>query len=150
VALIIDEQVGLAVDQNTVAGFLNGFLAAMSGYVLDGLADGDQVFPVLGGICLLDAEAPSVSAGSGRQFVAYLLAAMAAEDPIDAAALDGAVDRIRSMFTTTPDVAITQVSLSGFVLGVFYAVQFLPEDASDPLVLLAAASRLAESADGLR
>lgn len=150
VQLAIEGQVGLVVDQNTVAGFLNGFLAVFSGSAADGAVDGELVFSVLGGICLLGLDAPTVSAGTGGPFVANLLAAMAAEDPIDAVALDEAVNTIRRMFTTTPDVAISQVSLAGFVLGVFYARQFLPRHDGESFVLIAAAGRLAaESADGL-
>lgn len=148
--VLADNAVELADNQDAVAGFLNGFLATVATFVASGSIEQETTFEVLGGIYLLGlkTEADGTDEADGRDFIARLVMTVETEvqepDPDDVTA---AVGVVRDMFDTTPDVPISYASLSGFVLGMFYAGPYLPARTTGLENLFAAVSQLARDVE---
>jgi hypothetical protein len=148
--VLADNAVELATNQDAVAGFLNGFLATVATFVANGSIEQEATFEVLGGVYLLGVkiESDAVAETDGREFIARLVITVETEvrepDPDEVIAAAGV---IREMFSSTPDVPISYASLSGFVLGMFYAAPYLPRRTTGLENLFAAVSQLARGMD---
>jgi hypothetical protein len=148
--VLADNAVELATNQDAVAGFLNGFLTTVATFVANGSIEQEATFEVLGGVYLLGVKTESdvVEAADGREFIARVVMTVETEvqepDPEEVIAATGV---IREMFSTTPDVPISYASLSGFVLGMFYAAPYLPTNTTGLSNLFAAVSQLARGMD---
>ena len=140
---------GVAQDEDTCAGFLNGFLTVRAHIVADGSVEQESMFPVLGGLYLaalaLQDTDPADTARDG-EFFEGLAGALDGEAAVVASAAELLVwqGRVRAIFATTPDVPISQAALAGFVLGVMYAGQFLPDDDVHAGVLFATVRHMAQ------
>jgi hypothetical protein len=127
------------VTQDSLAGFLNGFLLAGTQFATDELIkrQNDAMFPVIGGVYLLGAEAPvscrpaqldALKAGFFQRLSGPLRDDLLPQ-PDDVQRLYAVAEyAIRRIFGTTPDVPINRESLAGFVLGVMYSHRYMPTD----------------------
>ncbi len=145
IAGVFASQPDLPLDQDSLAGFLHGFLVAGAHLVPPGGVQQQAMFPVLGATVLLARTLPinPGPATRGRRFIGRLALTLPPEEPADTQA-DTAVAAglVTEAFEFAGDVPITCASLGGFCLGVLYTAPWLPED-TDPVPLLAAACRLA-------
>jgi hypothetical protein len=142
IAALFASQPDLPLHQDTVAGFLHGFLVTGVHFVPAGSLEQESMFPVLGGALLLGRDLPIdadlAAATAGRGFVERAAATLADPD------LGGAaLGLVREAFVMAADVPMTCASLGGFCLGVLYAAPYLPERGPDPAPLIAAACQLA-------
>lgn len=142
IAELFASQPDLPLHQDTVAGFINGFMITGAYFVADGSVEQQSVGPALGGALLLGQDLPieddpaDVTAG----FSFFERAAEAVDEPDETGI---ARDLVWSAFKTTPDVPITCASLGGFCLGVLYTIPYLTGSDAGPAALLAAACELA-------
>ncbi len=134
-------QPDLPLHQDSVAGFLHGFMMAGAYLVPDGSVEQGSMFPVLGGVLLLGRYLPVGPARTsfGRKFMARLAVLLDdwEGDTEQACAV------VRDAFVVAGDVPMTTASLGGFCLGVLYAMPYLVATQADPVPLIAAACRLA-------
>ena len=137
---VFASQPTLPLHQDTVAGFLHGFLYTGAAFVPMGSLEQESMFPVLGGVLLAGQDLPidtgPVSAGLG--FIEQAAATLVGLDLVEAA-----VGLVREAFAAAGDVPMTCASLGGFCLGVLYAAPYLPEHGIDPAPLIVAACHLA-------
>lgn len=151
---VLETQPDVPVTQDSLAGFLNGFVLAGTQFATPELIaqHNDAMFAVIGGTYLLGAEAPlscrpvqldAVRAGFfqrlSRPLFDDLLPQPAEVEQRYAAALEA----IRGIFGTTPDVPVNAESLAGFVLGVMYSHRYMPTDGEELTAVMVAAHRLA-------
>lgn len=142
IAAIFATQPDLPLHQDTVAGFLHGFLTVGMHYVPEHTVEQQSMFPVLGGALLLGKDLP-IDASPAATAVSseFFDRAVAALD--DPAPVGGSLNMVRHAFVIAGDVPMTCASLAGFCLGVLYAGPYLPEFNADPSPLIAAACYLA-------
>jgi hypothetical protein len=134
-------QPDLPLHQDSVAGFLHGFLMAGTYLVPEGSVEQGSMFPVLGGVLLLGRYLPVGPARTnvGRRFMARIAALLGDWD----GEVGPACAVVRHAFAVAGDVPMTPASLGGFCLGVIYATPYLVPSGADPVPLIAAACRLA-------
>lgn len=148
IASIFANRSALLADQDAIAGFLNGFLTAIARFVPNDSVEQESTFPVLGGIYLTGVAAVGESAErDGREFIAQLAATLEPSDFADALELANAMQAVRAIFATTPDVPIDWASLAGFALGVLYAGPYVPPDSAGIEYLFAATTSMAQALD---
>lgn len=139
-------QPDLPLHQDTVAGFLHGFLVTGAYFVPDRSVQQESMLPVLGGVFLLGRDLPidtsPESATAGRGFIERTAAVLPNPDPDPAGVVCGLV---RQAFVLATDVPMTCASLGGFCLGVLYSAPYLPDFGADPTILIAAACHLARN-----
>ncbi len=145
IAGLFASQPDLPLDQDSLAGFLHGFMITSAHLVPLGSDQQQAMFPVLGATVLLARTLP-ITPGPltrGRRFIGRLARTLPPAEPADTEA-DAAVAAglVTEAFALAGDIPITCASLGGFCLGVLYTAPWLPED-TDPVPLLAAACRLA-------
>jgi hypothetical protein len=155
---LLSTQPDVPVTQDSLAGFLNGFLLAGAQFATPDLIErhNDAMFAVIGGIYLLGAQAPlccqpaqldTLRAGFFRRLSGPLLDDLL-QQPADIKRRNAApAQAIGRMFSTTPDVPVNAESLAGFVLGVMYSHRFLPTDGEGLLAIMMAAYLLAGRSD---
>jgi hypothetical protein len=143
IAELFASQPDLPLHQDTVAGFLHGFVVTGAYFVADDTVEQESMGPVLGGALLLgqdlpiDADPADITAG--RSF--FERAAQAVGEPDETGIVR---DLVWSAFTMASDVPMTCASLGGFCLGVLYATPYLTGSDAGPAALLAAACELAQ------
>jgi hypothetical protein len=137
---VFASQPELPLHQDTVAGFLHGFLFTGVAFVPDGSVAQESMFPVLGGVLLAGQDLPidTGSASAGCGFIEQAAATLVGLELAEAA-----VGLVRQAFAAAGDVPMTCASLGGFCLGVLYAAPYLPEHGPDPAPLIVAACHLA-------
>jgi hypothetical protein len=138
-------QPDLPLHQDSVAGFLYGFVTAGVCLVPDGSVEQRSMFPVLGGVFLLGRYLPvgPPTTNVGRRFMDRIGAALGDWD----GDVGPACAVVRQAFAVAADVPMTTASLGGFCLGVIYAMPYLIRSGADPVPLIAAACRLAADPD---
>ncbi|MGH3799259.1 MAG: hypothetical protein ACRDTD_03830 [Pseudonocardiaceae bacterium] len=142
IAAIFASQPDLPLHQDTVAGFLQGFMVTCAYFVAAGSVEQESTFPVLGGVLLLgqdlpiDAEPVDVTAGLG--FFERAAQALGDTDPADVI-----YELVERAFALVPDVPMTCASLGGFCLGVLYATPYLTGSDAGPAAMFTAAWELA-------
>ena len=158
IADLLGSQPDVPITQDSLAGFLNGFLLACTQFATIELINEqtDDMFPVIGGIYLLAAKAPlscqpeqldALKAGFFRRLTGPLGADFRSQ-PADARQRNAAAgDAIRRIFSTTPDVPVNRESLAGFVLGVMYSHRYVPADGEVLAAIMVAACVLADQSD---
>jgi hypothetical protein len=129
----------LPLHQDSVGGFLHGFLVTGAHYVSEDTVEQQTMFPVLGGTLLLARDLPigPPDLTAGRGFIDRLAATVADTDPAPGTAL------VHQAFDIAGDIPVTCATLGAFSLGVAYTVPYLPADGDDPTTLIAAACQLA-------
>lgn len=139
---VFTSQPDLPLHQDTVAGFLHGFLFTGTSFVPAHSLEQESMFPVLGGVLLLGRELPidasPAALTAGRGFFERVAAQLTGGPRAGAA-----YGLVREAFVLAGDVPMTCASLGGFCLGVLYADPYLPERGADPAVLIAATYELA-------
>ncbi|MGH3929821.1 MAG: hypothetical protein ACRDTF_07575 [Pseudonocardiaceae bacterium] len=142
IAAIFASQPDLPLHQDTVAGFVQGFVITGAYFVADGSVEQESMGPVLGGALLLGQDLPidadPVDVTAGLSF--FERAAEALGEPDETGIVR---DLVWSAFTMIPDVPMTCASLGGFCLGVLYATPYLTGSDAGSAVLIAAAYELA-------
>jgi hypothetical protein len=142
IAAIFASQPDLPLHQDTVAGFVQGFLVTASYFVADDSVEQESMFPVLGGALLLGQELPidadPVDVTAGLGFFERAAQALGDTDPADAI-----YELVERAFTLAPDLPMTCASLGGFCLGVLYAAPYLTGSDAGPAAMLTAAWELA-------
>jgi hypothetical protein len=142
IAAIFASQPDLPLHQDTVAGFVQGFLATCAYFVADDSVEQESMFPALGGALLLgqdlpiDADPIDVTVGLG-----FFERAAQVLDDIDPA--DVIYELVERAFALAPDVPMTCASLGGFCLGVLYATPYLTGSDAGPAAMITAAWELA-------
>ena len=140
----------LPMHQDSVGGFLHGFLITSAHYVPEDTLE-LATFPVLGGTLLVARDLPigppDLTAGHG--FIDQLTGTITDIDPGPGTAL------VHHAFAVAGDIPVTCATLGGFSLGVAYTLPYLPDpgpdldegpdldDGPDPASLIAAACQLA-------
>ncbi len=158
IAELIDTQPDVPVTQDSLAGFLNGFLLACTQFATIELVNqqNDAMFAVIGGVYLLGSEAPlscqpaqldALRAGFFRRLSGPLLDDLLLQSVAVKQRQAAAEDAIRRIFGTTPDVPVNRESLAGFVLGVMYSHRYIPTDGEGLAAIMAAAYLLADQSD---
>jgi hypothetical protein len=158
IADLFGTQPDVPITQDSLAGFLNGFLLACTQFATIELINeqNDDMFPVIGGVYLLGAKAPlscqpeqldALKAGFFRRLTGPLRADLRPQ-PADVRQRNAAAeDAIRRILGTTPDVPVNRESLAGFVLGVMYSHRYLPTDGDGLTAIMVAACHLADRSD---
>lgn len=132
-------QPDLPLHQDTVAGFVQGFLVTGAYFVPDDSVEQQSMFPVLGGALLLGQDlpidtSPADTVAERGFFERFTLAMSDFDHP------SVAYELVQRAFSLAPDVPISRASLGGFCLGVPYAnPYYLPASGADPMVLISAA-----------
>jgi hypothetical protein len=129
----------LPMHQDSVGGFLHGFLITGAHYVSEDSVEQQAMFPVLGGTLLLARDLPigPPDLAAGHSFIDQLTGTITDIDPGPGTAL------VHHAFAIAGDIPVTCASLGGFSLGVAYTLPYLPEHGPDPATLIAAACQLA-------
>ncbi|MGB6161730.1 MAG: hypothetical protein WCF33_09980 [Pseudonocardiaceae bacterium] len=142
IAAVFASQPDLPLHQDTVAGFVQGFLVTCAYFVADDSVEQESLFPVLGGALLLGQDLPikadPVDVTAGLGFFERAAKALGDTDPADVI-----YELVEQAFTLAPDVPMTCASLGGFCLGVLYATPYLTGSDAGPVAMLTAASELA-------
>ncbi|MGH3869575.1 MAG: hypothetical protein ACRDQ4_26430 [Pseudonocardiaceae bacterium] len=139
---IFASQPDLPLHQDTVVGFVNGFLITGAYFVAEDSAEQKLMGPVLGGALLLgqdlpiDADPADVTAGLG--FFERVTPVVGDNGPTDVI-----YELVHQAFAMSPDVPMTYSSLGGFCLGVLYTMPYLTGSDAGPAALLTAACELA-------
>ncbi|MBV8541953.1 MAG: hypothetical protein JO268_15680 [Pseudonocardiales bacterium] len=137
---VFDSQPDLPLHQDTVAGFLQGFVITIAYYVPDGSVEQQSVFPVLGGALLLGQDLPidtsPARSAAGRGFIERAVVVLE-----DARCTNIAYELVKQAFNLVPDVPMSCASLGGFCLGVLYASPYVTGPAADQTALMSAACR---------
>ena len=145
IAAVFASQPDLPLDQDSLAGFLHGFLVTGAHLLPPGSLQQQALWPVLGGTVLLARTLP-INPGPvtrGRRFIGRLALTLPPEQPAETHTADrAAATLVHQAFDIAGDVPLTCASLGGFCLGVLYTTPWLPEN-TNPVPLLAAACRLA-------
>jgi hypothetical protein len=138
---IFGNQEDLPLHQDSVGGFLHGFLVTGAHYVPDDTLEQEAMFPVLGGTLLLARDLPPGPADptAGHLFVHRLAVTVAGIDPAPGTRL------VHEAFAIAGDIPLTCATLGGFSLGVAYTHPYLPRHGPDPTTLIAAACHLART-----
>ena len=138
IAAIFASQPDLPLHQDTVAGFVQGFLVTCAYFVADDSVEQESVFPVLGGALLLGQDLPieadPVDVTAGLGFFERAAQALGDTDPADVV-----YELVERAFTLAPDVPMTCASLGGFCLGVLYTTPYLTGSDAGPVAMLTAA-----------
>jgi len=138
IAAIFASQPDLPLHQDTVAGFVQGFLVTCAYFVADDSVEQESVFPVLGGALLLGQDLPieadPVDVRAGLGFFERAAQALGDTDPADVI-----YELVERAFTLAPDVPMTCASLGGFCLGVLYTTPYLTGSDAGPVAMLTAA-----------
>ena len=135
---VFDSQPDLPLYQDTVAGFLQGFMITIMYYASADSLEQQEVFPALGGALLLgqdlsiDTSPAALTAGLG--FIERAVVALADSEPTDIA-----YQRVQEAFELAPDVPMNCASLGGFCLGVLYATPYVAGPAKNQTALMSAA-----------
>ncbi|MBV9162096.1 MAG: hypothetical protein JO309_16475 [Pseudonocardiales bacterium] len=135
---VFASQPDLPLHQDTVAGFVQGFVVIATYFVPDDSVEQQSMFPALGGALLLAQDLPidtsPTNITAGRGFIERT-----------ALVLDGSghpsglYELVQRAFTLVPDVPMSCASLGGFCLGVLYATPYLSGSAVDQMALISAA-----------
>lgn len=137
---VFDSQPDLPLHQDTVAGFLQGFMITIAYYVPNDSVEQQSVFPVLGGTLLLGQDLPidtsPAAITAGRSFIERAVVVLE-----DARCTRVAYDLVQHGFDLVPDVPMSCASLGGFCLGVLYASPYLTCAAADQTALMSAACK---------
>ncbi|MGH3912806.1 MAG: hypothetical protein ACRDTC_05260 [Pseudonocardiaceae bacterium] len=141
IAALFASQPDLPLHQDTVAGFVHGFLTVGAYFVADDSVEQESMFPVLGGALLLGQDLPidadPADITVGFSFFERATPALGEPDPT------GTVrDLVYRAFALASDVPMTCASLGGFCLGVLYTAPYLHVD-TGPAALLTAAAEFA-------
>ncbi|MGH3921734.1 MAG: hypothetical protein ACRDTT_02470, partial [Pseudonocardiaceae bacterium] len=142
IAAIFASQPDLPLHQDTVVGFVHGFLISGAYFVADGSVEQESMFPVLGGALLLGQDLPvvaypdDVTGGAG-------FFERAATVVCDIHPTDVMYELVHRAFAFAPDVPMTCASLGGFCLGVLYTAPYLTGSDVGPAELITAACDLA-------
>ena len=155
---LLGSQPDVPITQDSLAGFLNGFLLACTQFATVELINqqNDEMFPVIGGVYLLAARAPlsckpaqldALKTGFFTRLSGPLRADRLPQSPDVRQQNSAAEDAIRRIFATTPDVPINRESLAGLVLGVMYSHRHIPADGEVLAAIMAAACLLADQSD---
>ncbi|MGH3773777.1 MAG: hypothetical protein ACRDRW_20705 [Pseudonocardiaceae bacterium] len=135
---VFDSQPDLPLHQDTVAGFLQGFMITVIYHVSADSLEQDAVFPALGGALLLGQDLPIDTSpamlAAGRGFIERAAVVLAESEPTDVA-----YQRVREAFDLAPDVPMSCASLGGFCLGVLYATPYVAGPAENQAALMSAA-----------
>ncbi|MGH3717962.1 MAG: hypothetical protein ACRDRI_03795 [Pseudonocardiaceae bacterium] len=135
---VFDSQPDLPLHQDTVAGFLQGFVTTIAHYVPAGSVEQQSVLPALGGALLLGQDLPiDTSPGTitaGRGFIERAVVVLADAEPTTVA-----YELVKQAFDGVPDVPMSCASLGGFCLGVLYATPYVTGPATDQTALMSAA-----------
>lgn len=135
---VFDTQPDLPLHQDTVAGFLQGFVITITYYVTQNSVQQQSVFPVLGGALLLGQDLPIDTSpgtiGAGRGFIERAVVVLAGSEPTNVA-----YERVREAFDLVPDVPMSCAALGGFCLGVLYATPYVSGPAANQAALMSAA-----------
>ncbi|MGH3825714.1 MAG: hypothetical protein ACRDQX_00860 [Pseudonocardiaceae bacterium] len=135
---VFDSQRDLPLYQDTVAGFLQGFMITIMYHVSADSLEQDAVFPALGGMLLLGQDLPidtgPAALASGRGFIERAVVVLADSEPTDVA-----YQCVREAFELAPDVPMSCASLGGFCLGVLYATPYVAGPAENQAALMSAA-----------
>jgi hypothetical protein len=133
---IFESQPDLPLHQDTVAGFLQGFVITAGYYVTDGSVAHQSLFPVLGGALLFGQDLPidTSPVTAGRSFIERAVVVLE-----DASSTSVAYERVQQAFDLVPDVPMNCASLGGFCLGVLYTTPYLTGPATDQTELMSAA-----------
>lgn len=131
----------LPLHQDSVGGFLHGFLTVREHYVPEQSAEQRAMFPVPCSALLLARELPTGDRDrtAGYSFVCRLAATVADFDPRPTAWL------VPEAFRVAGDIPLTCATLGGFCLGVAYTHPYLPHGGPDPTSMVAAACELAHA-----
>jgi len=142
IAAIFASQPDLPLHQDTVVGFVNGFMLSGAYFVSDDSVQQESMFPVLGGALLLGQDLPidadPVDVTAGFSFFERAAPAMGEPDPTGVTR-----DLVCKAFSMAPDAPMTCASLGGFCLGVLYTAPYLTGSDTGPAALLTAAGELA-------
>ncbi|MGH4020632.1 MAG: hypothetical protein ACRDT0_15650 [Pseudonocardiaceae bacterium] len=144
IAGMFASQPDLPLHQDTVAGFVLGFMVTGTYFVPDGSVEQESMFPVLGGALLLGQDLPldaDPDSTAGHGFVERATRAGRELDVPEPP--DEICDLVRRAFALAPDVPMCYASLGGFCLGVLYTNPYLSGSDAGPAMLLAAACQLA-------
>jgi hypothetical protein len=152
---LFESQPDVPVTQDSLAGFLNGYLLAAIQFATLELIEqrNDGMFAVIGGIHLLGVEAPlscqpaqldAVKAGFFRRLSRPLLEYLPLPPARGERQYAAAEQVIRGIFGTTPDVPVNAESLAGFVLGVMYSHRYVPTDGEELAAIMVAAYLVAD------
>ncbi len=139
---IFASQPDLPLHQDTVAGFVHGFLVVSAYFVADDSVEQESMGPVLGGALLLGQDLPiddepmNLTAGSG--FFDRAAAVIGEPDETGRAR-----ELVLRAFDMAPDVPMNCASLGGFCLGVLYTLPYLTGSDEGPAALITAACGLA-------
>lgn len=144
IAAIFASQPDLPLHQDTVAGFVQGFLVTCAYFVADGSVEQESMFPVLGGALLLGQalpiEADPIDVTAGLGFFERAAQALDDTDPADVI-----YELVERAFALAPDVPMTCASLGGFCLGVLYSTPYLTGSGAGPAAMLTAAWEFAHN-----
>src|SRR5215470_14839590 len=118
----------LPLHQDSVGGFLHGFLITRAYYVPELSVVKQAMFPVPGGTLLLARELPTGDRDrtAGYSVICRLAASVADFDPRLVAYL------VPEAFRIAGDIPLTCATLGGFSLGVAYTQPYLPSGGPDP------------------
>jgi hypothetical protein len=136
-------QPDLPLHQDTVAGFLQGFLTTAAYFVPDDSVEQESMFPVFGGALLLGQDLPIDTSPAGIAtepgFIERAARALACASGAGHPSV--VYELVQRAFAMIPDVPMNRTSLGGFCLGVLYAAPYLsgPGPAADPITLISAA-----------
>ena len=140
IAAIFVSQRDLPLHQDTVVGFVHGFLVSGAYFVADDSIEQESMFPVLGGALLLGQDLPidvgDVTAGAG-------FFERAAQLVCDIHPADEIYELVHLAFGLAPDVPMTCASLGGFCIGVLYTAPYLTGSDAGSAQLITAACDLA-------
>jgi hypothetical protein len=133
---VFDSQPDLPLHQDTVAGFLQGFVTTVAHYVPADSVEQQSVFPALGGALLLGQDLPIDASPltAGRGFIERAVVVLADAEPTSVA-----YKLVRQAFDSVPDVPMSCASLGGFCLGVLYATPYVTGPAANQTALMSAA-----------
>jgi hypothetical protein len=140
-------QPDLPLHQDSVGGFLYGFLTVRAHYVPQRSLEQQAMFPVLCGTLLLARELPTGDRDrtAGYSFICRLVAGIDEYDlQLEYDPRPGA-HLVLEAFRVAGDIPLTCATLGGFSLGVAYTHPYLPPGASDPASMVAAACELAHA-----
>jgi hypothetical protein len=158
IAEVFASQPDLAVTQDALAGFLNGFMITGIHFLSEDDVDrrNDEMFPVLGGIYLLSVGAPlscspaerdALRTGFYRRVTAPMLDHLLPQTADVEERYSLAEEAIGQVFATVTDVPINGESLAGFILGFLYSQRFVPVDVSGRVEIIVAAYLMADRLD---
>jgi hypothetical protein len=138
---VFAEYPDLPLHQDSVGGFLHGFLIVREHYIPEQSPEQRAMFPVPCGALLLARELPTGDRDrtAGYSVICRLAASVADFDPRPGAHM------VSEAFRMAGDIPLTCATLGGFSLGVAYAHPYLLSGGPNPTNLVAAACELAHA-----